>query len=553
MRKSWILVGGLFFYCLVQTLVTGHIGFAGDAWDVFAIPYWYDMPSSFNIGARTLLRPFQTFYWISMYEVFGWNDRIFFLASQWILAGAAVLMGAVLFRAFRRPVLAVVSTLLAFFLPTLSIPTYSIQFDNGRLAMLFFWASVLCYQFWATSPSPLRKIGWLSLGGGLYYLGNLSYESALLFFVLMPLFVLPLTPQPPLPERERGGGMKRQIHILLSLIPMGFSVGLSLIAYQLTRLYFDIQTVNAPELPTLNVIQDYVLTFPEYIFLAFKNLPADFYGWLVLAAVAGWIIALTPLPPLPQGEKGSSSNLNVGVVILIGGGMIILGIFPFMASRYDALVDFYGSSRIYVSASFGAAVLLGLLVDFLMTTRLQKPVLLLTVIFIGIMAAFHAGLRQRWQEAYAMRQSLTQSLYEQIPDVTPDTLVLYVDFQQRKQGAVVFEGTQSLQEFTRIFYNDASVDGRFLYVQDENFDPSEGRLAVVSADGILARGMWQPVPADRLVIVRRVGEKVEVVDRLTPQDAVAIEWQDGIREITTNQTRILPTAAPSPLQEHCCE
>ncbi|MBZ0309230.1 MAG: hypothetical protein K8I82_24405, partial [Anaerolineae bacterium] len=523
----------------------------------------YDMPSSFNIGARTLLRPFQTFYWISMYEMFGWNDQIFFLVSQLILAGAGVLMGAVLLKAFRRPVLAVVSMLLAFFLPTLSIPTYSIQFDNGRLAMLFFWASVLCYQYWAASTRPVSKIGWLSLGGGLYYVGNLSYESALLFFVLMPLFVLPLIPSPPDPlsHRQERGGMKRQLHILRSLIPMGFSVGLSLVAYQLTRLYFDIQAVNAPELPPFSIIQDYAFAFPEYVLLAFQHLPADDYGWLVLAAVAtigGWIfwqasdLTLDFRPVESQSQRRTEVQ-QASLVILIGTGMIVLGIFPFMASRYAALVDFYGSSRIYVSASFGAAVLLGLLVDALMTTRLRTPVLLLTALVIGVMAAFHAGLRLRWQEAYAMRQSLTQSLYEQIPEVTPDTVVLYVDFQQRKQGAVVFEGTQSLQEFTRIFYDDASVDGRFLYLRDENFDPSEGRVAVVSADGILARGMWQPVPPERLVIVRRVGDRVEVVDHLTPQDAIAIDWQDGIREITTNPARILPATDPLPLQEHCCE
>jgi hypothetical protein len=65
--------------------------------------------------------------------------------------------------------------------------------------------------------------------------------------------------------------------------------------------------------------------------------------------------------------------------------------------------------------------------------------------------------------------------------------------------------------------------------------------------------MWQPVPPERLVIVRRVGDRVEVVDHLTPQDAIAIDWQDGIREITTNPARILPATDPSPLQEHCCK
>jgi hypothetical protein len=169
------------------------------------------------------------------------------------------------------------------------------------------------------------------------------------------------------------------------------------------------------------------------------------------------------------------------------------------------------------------------------------------------MAAFHAGLRLRWQEAYAVRQSLTQSLYEQVPDVAPETLVLYVDLQERREGAVVFEGTQSLQEFTRIFYDDASIDGRFLYVQGADFDPSEGRLAVVSEAGIIARGMWQPVPLDRLVIVRRAGDQIEVVDKLTPQDMVAIDWQNGISEIITTPGRILTAAEPSPLQRHCCE
>jgi hypothetical protein len=75
---------------------------------------------------------------------------------------------------------------------------------------------------------------------------------------------------------------------------------------------------------------------------------------------------------------------------------------------------------------------------------------------------------------------------------------------------------------------------------------------VVSEAGIIARGMWQPVPLDRLVIVRRVGDQIKVVDKLTPQDTVAIDWQDGIREITTSPDRILTAVEPSPLQRHCC-
>lgn len=535
MRKIWIITAGLLLYSLVQTLAAGHMGFAGDAWDVFAIPYWYDMPASFNIGARTLLRPFQTFYWIGMYELFGWNDRVFFLASQILLAGASGLMGAVLLKAFRRPALAASSTLLAFFLPTLSITTYSMQFDNGRLALLFFWGSVLCYQYWAAAEKTWQKTAWLILGGGLYYLGNLSYESALLYFVLMPLFVLPLIPRSAL---------------FRTLIPMGFSIGVSLAAYQLTRVYFDIQTVNTPELPSLAVIGDYLTTFSEYIFTAFENLPADVYGWLIFA-LAGGFSAFTMTSGFRSGSTEEAAGR--GLLILIGAAMIVLGVLPFMLSRYVALVDYYGSSRIYASASFGAAILLGLLIDVLLASRFRKPALLLTAVWIGVMAAFHAGLRLRWQEAYAVRQSLTQSLYEQVPDVAPETLVLYVDLQERREGAVVFEGTQSLQEFTRIFYDDASIDGRFLYVQGADFDPSEGRLAVVSEAGIIARGMWQPVPLDRLVIVRRAGDQIEVVDKLTPQDMVAIDWQNGISEIITTPGRILTAAEPSPLQRHCCE
>ncbi len=109
--------------------------------------------------AHKFLRPMEGFYWISLFELFGFNKVAFHLCSLLLLAGAAVLMGVSLDRAFpgRRTCVSM-AVLLAFFLPPVSCLTYVLFTDNSRLSMLLFWASVITFQRWAQKSSPWRGL-----------------------------------------------------------------------------------------------------------------------------------------------------------------------------------------------------------------------------------------------------------------------------------------------------------------------------------------------------------------------------------------------------------
>ena len=102
--KSYLLflAGGLGLYCVLVTAITGDIGFNGDDWSVLSFPYWNNFSNSLILYARKFLRPMEGFYWISLFELFGFNKVAFHLCSLLLLAGAAVLMGVSLDRRFPR-------------------------------------------------------------------------------------------------------------------------------------------------------------------------------------------------------------------------------------------------------------------------------------------------------------------------------------------------------------------------------------------------------------------------------------------------------------------
>ena len=186
----WFLAGGLGLYCIVLTAITGDIGFNGDDWWVFSIPYWNHFPDSLILYARKFLRPMEGFYWISLFELFGFNRVAFHLCSLLLLAGAAVLMGVSLDRAFpgRRTCVSM-AVLFAFFLPPVSCLTYVLFTDNSRLSMLLFWASMITFQRWAQKSSP-----WRGLAPPLFlYMGSfLTYEAPSFLIFLVPMLVWPV-------------------------------------------------------------------------------------------------------------------------------------------------------------------------------------------------------------------------------------------------------------------------------------------------------------------------------------------------------------------------
>jgi hypothetical protein len=186
----WITMLGLLLYCLFITLLAGDIVFDGDDWGVLNVPYWHSFPAALLAYAREYLRPIEGLYWVSMFEIFGFERVVFQFFSLMLLAASCLMMGAVLGKVFpNRPKFVLFSVLFSFFLPTVSSLTYTMFTDNSRLSLLFFWASVLAYQKWVEKNESWAGLMPPSL---CYIFSFLSYEACGFLLFTLPLFLVPL-------------------------------------------------------------------------------------------------------------------------------------------------------------------------------------------------------------------------------------------------------------------------------------------------------------------------------------------------------------------------
>ncbi len=96
----WWAGSGLIGYCVLLTAFAGDLGFDADDWWIFSWPFWHSFPQSIVYYAQEALRPVEGLYWISLFEIFGFNKPAFHLFSLLLLASSSIVMGTCLDRAF---------------------------------------------------------------------------------------------------------------------------------------------------------------------------------------------------------------------------------------------------------------------------------------------------------------------------------------------------------------------------------------------------------------------------------------------------------------------
>ena len=140
-------------------------------------------------------------------------------------------------------------------------------------------------------------------------------------------------------------------------------------------------------------------------------------------------------------------------------------------------------------------------------------------------------------------------LLRQVPDVKPGTTFLLMDVQSyvSKGGmdrAVVFQGVDGIGEFVRMLYGKKDLYAYFLYSKNQVPNNTEGQWATVSPAGLAARGsaVRPPIPLDSLLILKRDGTNLVLLDRLSAEDGTAaIKW-NGAQSIRSNPDLILKTS-----------
>jgi hypothetical protein len=554
----WFAAAGLALYCVVLTAVTGDIGFDGDDWWVLAIPYWNSFPDSLVLYASKFLRPVEGFYWISLFELFGFNKVAFHLCSLLLLAGSAALMGVCLDRAFPgRRVCVSIAVLLAFFLPPVSCLTYVLFTDNSRLSMLLFWISVLAFQRWAQKSSSWRG---LALPVALYVVSFLTYEAPSFLIFAVPLLVWPVHRSCSDRPFDRAFLIKLCVGILAAFAA----------AVALRLVFLNGGAVGTSHLlPPFELLWSYFALLPFYLLAPFTSLSADRWallaGFLVVLGTAGLLLFLSRGRSAPEvAADGRFEPGSQWYLVVLGAVILVLGMIPYQLAGYGSfaprLVDtvmvkfgllpegdlswfnFSWASRIYSSASVGVAILLaaGLSGWRKPSARLLGKVAALVI--IGFMAVFHAGLSLDWREAAEIRNDIIRSLVSQVPEVRSGTNFVFLDLNCSHKRAEVIRRENGLRELIGMLYADNTLRAWRVYPYAYHWSDHVYQQAVATPEGFLSRGQRQnePAPNESLLLFKRSGRELVLLDKITAQDGsvpTGIAWR-GVERLTSNFGRI---------------
>jgi hypothetical protein len=280
--------------------------------------------------------------------------------------------------------------------------------------------------------------------------------------------------------------------------------------------------------------------------------PVSWLWGLPIAIVVA--VALFRISKIEPGCSSEYTDFNQTSTYLATTGLafLLLGLVPYLMAGYTSSIGFTSQSRIYSSASYGLAMLLGLLVSAGSKPKVRFALRSLGILSICLMAVFLASLRNEWQEARRQRTLLCNSLLDQAPDVAPGTTFLFLNLQSyiSRDGvdrAVVFQGVEGLSEWIRMLYGKRSVNAHFLYSrEDVASDDREYRRAIVSDSGVIARGSLAaaPIPLNHLLIFKRDSDQLQLLEGLSREDGIAaIEWT-GISRIDSNVKLILNNTGP---------
>jgi hypothetical protein len=543
---------GLVVYALTIALITGDTGFQADDWWILSVPYWNSFPRSIWQYAVEFRRPLEGLPWLMSFPLVGFNRIFFNVVAYLLLAGTTLLMGACLTRAFPRRRAFVAATMLFwFFSPTVCPLLYVFHMDNIWICTLLFWGAVLAFQVWAEKSA--RPSG-LILPVLLYYLSTLAYDAANLLLFLVPLFVFPCR------QRNRYGISERAFWLRLCA---GMAVGfLALLATRFLLFHGGAIALRSPILD-VKLVREYLGNLAPYLVAPFQSVPVDAWaigaGCLVTVFASLLLFSDSGTGPSEKNDFETSAGSDAILILLWAVGLIVLGMVPYLMAGYGVSLGFHGESRVYSTASFGLAMLLGCATTVWTRRSALLVAKLAAVIVLGFMAMFHVDLRRSWQEAEKINCKLWTSLSRQVPDVAPGTSFLFLNLQSYVSNrAIIFGGVNGLSEFIRIFYHRRDIDAHYLYLYKDGVDnvanPKSG-MATVSSKGIVARGVLptEPIALGKLLIAERVGTRLVLLDKISAAEKLAaIRWQ-GINEIRSNRSLILPSSRSGvPFRGFCC-
>jgi hypothetical protein len=499
-----------------------------------SFPYWNPFPQSVWEYAAASLRPVEGLYWIILFEIFGFHRIPYLFFSIILQALASVLMGLCLFNVYpQRREVVIWAIVLSFLLPTISNLFYVLHTDNSRLSMVLFWASILCIQK-SASGSWYKLIS----GVALYWLSVLSYENASLLIFSVPFFVAPLLVGAGNLSPSTGVPIRIALAIILGFL--GF-LGLRFVVLSGGAV------AHANMLPSFHQVFSYGQTLTLFLGAPVTELSNDVSSWVLGISIASAVLALLKwnarhcLPPERPAQKW---YLQMELFIIATGAMVfVLGAIPYLLAGYSAAFGYTSQSRVYSSSSYGVAIILAILFSTNLSSRTLRHVpKLVGTVLIAFMTVFACDLRKDWQAAAGIRADLCKSLVEDAPDVTDFSTLLFLDLQSYiGNRAVIFQGVDGLNQYVKMLYNNKTVHGYFLYSKEHNDADASDRTAIITPKGVSARGSapWGPSPIDSIIIFRRQGSQLVILDSVSNEESVLDAQWVGITRIASRTERIV--------------
>jgi hypothetical protein len=527
--------------CLSLALLIGNIGFQGDDWWQFSWPHWHDFPYSIWEYAKASSRPVEGFYTVLTFELFGLNRVFYTLTALLLSGGACLLMGSCLRRAFPgKDSLVVLSVAFAFLIPTASNLIYMFHTDNSRISALFFWVSAWSFQRWAAGQKPWSGLIVPSL---LYLLAAFTYENTTFLIFAVPLLVWPVH------VLNRNNVDDRTF---LMRIVAGVATCFAFFVLARFAVFSGGAVGHRSLIPSATLIWSYMSNLMWYLVTPFRLQTIDSMSlmWgLAAALMIALLLFLAVRNEQDTRNTGQAFEQSSFYLVILGFAILALGILPYLMAGYDSSPGFTSQSRIYSSGSFGLAILLATALTGSASSWMLSIKKAVAVVMIAFMAFFLAGLRNDWLKAADMRDRIAASLLRQVPNVTPGTTFLFVDLQsyiiENDIGkAVVFQGVDGIGEFVRMLYKKQNLHAYFVYPDETNITNSEDREASVSQKGLVTRGSGDrpPIPLNTLLILKREGNNMVLVDKLSSDEKdAAIQW-NGLTEIHSNRDLILQSS-----------
>ncbi len=549
-----VLIGApltLVSFAVILLFMIGDIGFQGDDWWILARGYWHPFFSALSTYTADSSRPIEGIYWISIFKIFGFNRFAFQFFSLSLFVAGIILFALCVYKLFpEKPILAVISAFVVTALPTTASLTYILHTDNSRLAIVFFWLSVLLFQRWTE-----KSTSWvgLILPVFLYCLGSLTYETATLLIFSIPFFTSPIYLRQEAPKERPAQFFTRMAVGIFG--GLAFFLAVRFIAFKGGAVS------QSSIFPDPKLFWSYLYSFASYLMLPFIEPAHNPWSllWGASLALSSIIIALNLLIHSKAVHPGKFESIYL---LFLGLIVFALGSLPYMLAGYSAEIGLTSQSRVFSSASFGFALIAAALVSAPQSRIVKGGVIVVVGLLIGVWGSFYAEMRLNWQLAAKIRDNCCCRMLAAVPNVKDGTVFLLFKGQSYiPQKAAIFHGVDGTSDFIKMLYNNRSVDAYFLYPEAVARRHEEGREAIVTKAGIKPRGrIGTPAPLDNMVILERwsdsdlgpFGATWQVMPSLTKNSAIAaIKWK-GVDQISTNQNLILQTyEGDNPVRDLC--